>query len=926
MSKKLKDLKWESVAVEGFPVSFNSNFQGFVGLEECTNYGLDKDSKRPKKKKAPKKRKNATKSIEAEVPNKKVKLSNGFVVENCEIVTPSLTNEDNVVQSGKKGKKKSKNSGVTTAENSQANANANDKKNKQKLGEDISQRVCDLTPEDMLTWAEFKLPEPILKALAELGFKKPTIIQELTLPAAIHGRRDILGAAETGSGKTLAFGLPILTGIMKLKEKAAMGLDAYDIPYKKTSNKKRDKKPELEPKCNKKNKKNIRENNNKKQEVKAKESSEDGYSSGEDSTGEVEEKNKNVKSVKKEKSKKVNDDDEFIEEIEVPVRKRRTASEDEGNNSDDSDNYIHLSDMLESDDLADSSDDEKSTEGEEKFDEDESDEENIDEENSDEEDNIEESVESDEDNDDVDRNSDAESGDEMIEDEVDENEQGIGCVKVIDNIDMPGQVTVKTGKPLYALILTPTRELAIQISRHLIAVAKYTGIRVATVVGGMASVKQERVLRSGPEVVVATPGRLWELVTRGQPHLQQLHCVKFLAIDETDRMVERAHFQELHPLLERLNAEEDRRSTRQNFVFSATLTMVHDLPKHMQGKKVTKRGKIINRRIEKMTPQQKVKKLVYMIGMTDPKVVDITQQNLGTAETLTESRITCSMEHKDSYLYYILKRHPGRAIVFCNSIGSVRRLAQLLTILKCRPLPLHANMQQRQRLKNLERFRDDPHGVLVATDVAARGLDIPDVDHVIHYQVPRTAENYVHRSGRTARATKEGLTILMMEPAEAYTYAKLCRTLNRTSEVPMFPVQPAALAAFRDAVQLARDIDALELKRRRAAQAAGWREKAARDMDIIIDDDVPEAKPDLSIDKALKAKKRQLDSLLTRPMFPKGFSYKYPTLNDPTALTWSEEKALQVMKNAIVSGELKKEKRKSKNAPLLKLEKALKKN
>ncbi|XP_022818562.1 ATP-dependent RNA helicase mak5-like [Spodoptera litura] len=89
-------------------------------------------------------------------------------------------------------------------------------------------------------------------------------------------------------------------------------------------------------------------------------------------------------------------------------------------------------------------------------------------------------------------------------------------------------------------------------------------------------------------------------------------------------------------------------------------------------------------------------------------------------------------------------------------------------------------MPQRQRIKNLERFRDDPHEVLIATDVAARGLDIPHVEHVIHYQVPRTAENYVHRSGRTARASREGLTILMMDPSEAYLYAKMCRTLNKS--------------------------------------------------------------------------------------------------------------------------------------------------
>ena len=112
----------------------------------------------------------------------------------------------------------------------------------------------------------------------------------------------------------------------------------------------------------------------------------------------------------------------------------------------------------------------------------------------------------------------------------------------------------------------------------------------------------------------------------------------------------------------------------------------------------------------------------------------------GTAGTLTEARIICAFEEKDFYLYYFIQLHKGRTLIFCNSISCVRRLAQLLTLLQCRPLPFHANMMQRQRLKNLDRFREDPCGLLLATDVAARGLDIPDVQHVVHYQVPRTSE------------------------------------------------------------------------------------------------------------------------------------------------------------------------------------------
>lgn len=200
------------------------------------------------------------------------------------------------------------------------------------------------------------------------------------------GRRDILGAAETGSGKTLAFGLPILAGIMSLKAKAeAKGLDVYDIPYKKTSNKKKKEPEVVKPIKNKMISK--KDNKNNKEAPKPKESSEEGYSSGEDSNVDNEEEDQlinnktkkvktksaelknNIKIDKVQSTKtdgnkivtntsnilKATSDDDYLEEIEVPIRKRDTDKFDESDESDD--NYIHLSDMLDSDDLADSSDD-----------------------------------------------------------------------------------------------------------------------------------------------------------------------------------------------------------------------------------------------------------------------------------------------------------------------------------------------------------------------------------------------------------------------------------------------------------------------------------------------------------------------------------------------------------------------------------------
>merc|ERR1719430_2046443 len=151
--------------------------------------------------------------------------------------------------------------------------------------------------------------------------------------------------------------------------------------------------------------------------------------------------------------------------------------------------------------------------------------------------------------------------------------------------------------------------------------------------------------------------------------------------------------------------------------------------------------------------EDKMNELMDAVGVKERrKVVDITRK-VGTAESLSESVIHCGITEKDFFLYYFVKSHPGRTVVFCNSIDCVRRLTNLLGLMDVTPLPLHAQLHQKQRLKNLDRFTSSSSGLLIATDVAARGLDIPNIQHVVHYQVPRTSEGYVHRSGRTARAT-----------------------------------------------------------------------------------------------------------------------------------------------------------------------------
>lgn len=211
------------------------------------------------------------------------------------------------------------------------------------------------------------------------------------------------------------------------------------------------------------------------------------------------------------------------------------------------------------------------------------------------------------------------------------------------------------------------------------------------------------------------------------------------------------------------------------------------------------------------------------------------------------------------------------------------------------------------------RFTETENSILIATDVAARGLDIPKIDHVLHYQTPRTSESYVHRSGRTARASVQGLTVLLMEPSEFNNYMKMCKTLGkgkhtqltpmsscnqRVSEnLPTFPVQDKYLAAVKERVNLARQLDKLQLQLRKFNAEEGWLQKAAREMDIVVDGLYPFCAKRLSTflafeplpystnrskegkgdeTRACKALRKQLDGLLGRPIFPAGLDGKVP--------------------------------------------------
>ncbi|XP_054490474.2 ATP-dependent RNA helicase DDX24 isoform X1 [Agelaius phoeniceus] len=479
---------------------------------------------------------------------------------------------------------------------------------------------------------------------------------------------------------------------------------------------------------------------------------------------------------------------------------------------------------------------------------------------------------------------------QQVEDSGDEDDASFttGCVKVLENVEFDSNdetLTVGSDKnrPLLGLVLTPTRELAVQVKHHIDAVAKFTGIKTAILVGGMAAQKQERVLNRKPEIVIATPGRLWELVKERHPHLSNLRQLRCLVIDEADRMVEKGHFLELSQLLEILN-DSQYNPRRQTFVFSATLTLVHQTPARVLQKKNAK----------KMDKKTKLELLMEKVGIKGkPKVIDLTRKE-ATVETLTETRIHCNTNEKDYYLYYFLLQYPGRTMVFANSIDCVKRLSSLLTILNCDPLPLHANMHQKQRLKNLERFAERESCVLLTTDVAARGLDIPNVQHVIHYQVPRTSELYVHRSGRTARAAHEGLSLLLIGPEDLINFRKIYKTLEKSEELPFFPVDAKCMTSIKERMNLARQIEKAEFFNSRAKQHNSWLQQAAEALEMDLDDDMlmgrkASEQEESQKQKMLKGMKNQLKHMLSQPLFKVLMKTKYPTQSGKLLLPQTSE-------------------------------------
>ncbi|KAL9179768.1 hypothetical protein ACHAXT_007738 [Thalassiosira profunda] len=337
----------------------------------------------------------------------------------------------------------------------------------------------------------------------------------------------------------------------------------------------------------------------------------------------------------------------------------------------------------------------------------------------------------------------------------------------------------KPQKQVFAVILAPTRELAFQIHEVVAALGKGMGATSVCVVGGVDSASQAIALARNPHVVVATPGRLLDHLqnTKGF-HLRQL---KYLVLDEADRMLSMDFEKEINEILE---AIPDREGGRRTMLFSATMT-------------------------------SKVEKL-QRASLVDPVRVEVSTK-FQTPKKLLQSYLFIPAKYKDCYLTYLINEHAGQSVlVFGATCNNVQRLALMLRNLGFPAICLHGQMSQPKRLGALNKFKAGGRDILICTDVASRGLDIPSVDVVINFDLPGHGKDYIHRVGRTARAGRSGKAIAMVTQYDVEVYQRLEHLLGQ--RLPEYKLaEPEVLLLF-ERVNEAQRLATRELKEQMSAR------------------------------------------------------------------------------------------------------------
>ena len=295
--------------------------------------------------------------------------------------------------------------------------------------------------------------------------------------------------------------------------------------------------------------------------------------------------------------------------------------------------------------------------------------------------------------------------------------------------------------PVRALIVTPTRELAAQVEQDFRTYGKHVSLKSSLVFGGVGMQPQVDALRRGVDILVATPGRLLDHVQQKTVDLRQ---VEILVLDEADRMLDMGFIHDIRKILALLPV------TRQNLLFSATFP-------------------------------DEIRKLAGSF-MKSPVTVEVARRNT-PAELVAQVQHPVSHDRKRELLAHLVKSNDWRQVlVFVKTKHGANRLAQQLERAGIEADAIHGNKAQNHRTRTLKRFKDNELRVLVATDIAARGLDIEALPHVVNYDIPHVAEDYVHRIGRTGRAGAEGEAVSLVTHEERSLMAAIERLMNRKVE------------------------------------------------------------------------------------------------------------------------------------------------
>lgn len=322
---------------------------------------------------------------------------------------------------------------------------------------------------------------------------------------------------------------------------------------------------------------------------------------------------------------------------------------------------------------------------------------------------------------------------------------------------------------LFALIITPTRELAFQISEQFEALGASIGIKCAVIVGGIDMMTQSLMLAARPHIIIATPGRLVD-------HLQNtkgfnLRPLQYLVLDEADRILNCDFEQEVDTILRAIPRE------RRTYLYSATMT-------------------------------KKVQKL-QRACLRDPVKVEVSSK-YQTVEKLLQYYVFVPLKFKEVYLVFILNELAGNSsMIFCSTCANAQRIALMLRNLGMTAIPLHGQMSQAKRLGALNKFKGKTRSILVSTDVASRGLDIPHVDVVINFDIPTHSKDYIHRVGRTARAGRSGKAITFVSQYDVELYQRIEQLIGK--KLPLYKTEEEEVMQLMDRVTEAQRYAKMEL-------------------------------------------------------------------------------------------------------------------